>query len=269
MTLPEQLPPDYHTHTALCGHAEGSPLDYARLAERRGVPALAVTDHVPFASGYAPQVRMEPEEYAGYQAAVAQARQAYPELPILLGIEADFFVGCETELASWLEARSLDLVLGSVHWIDWNPDHPRGLFDGGDPTRLWTDYFDMVGRLADSGLYDIVAHLDLPKKHGVRLAVDVMRELALPALDRIAAAGMSIEINTSGIIHPIGEFYPSPELLTWACEREISLTFGSDAHFPERVGDRFGEAVNLAKAAGYTESARYQGRKATLFPLPD
>ena len=38
---------NYHTHTRWCRHADGEIEDYIREALRRGLKALAITDHVP------------------------------------------------------------------------------------------------------------------------------------------------------------------------------------------------------------------------------
>src|ERR1700690_1199280 len=35
--------PDYHTHTLLCKHADGMPLDYVRAAAEKGIPEIAAT----------------------------------------------------------------------------------------------------------------------------------------------------------------------------------------------------------------------------------
>ena len=38
---------DYHTHTPLCRHAEGEPIDYARRARQLGLGELGFSDHSP------------------------------------------------------------------------------------------------------------------------------------------------------------------------------------------------------------------------------
>jgi histidinol-phosphatase (PHP family) len=121
--------------------------------------------------------------------------------------------------------------------------------------------------MAESGLYDVVSHFDLPKKRGAKLDHKKQRKMVLPVLDQIRKSGMSIEINTSGLIHEAKEIYPSPEILSWACEREIPIVFGSDAHSPDRVGANFKEAVALAKEVGYTHYNTYSNRVATPVAL--
>ena len=44
-----------------------------------------------------------------------------------------------------------------------------------------------------------------------------------------------------------------------AAKMEVGLTFGSDAHKPERVGENFAEAVELAKRSGFSHYRRFSG----------
>ena len=189
-----------------------------------------------------------------------------------MGLEADYYEGCERFLGSWLPAQEFDFVLGSVHFIDgWGFDNPeeRHIWDAADVTATWRRYFDVLTRLIDSNLFDAVGHMDLPKKFGYRPSDRDLREMVQPVLDRIADAGMGIELNTSGLRKPVGEIYPSPMIVSMAREREIPICFGSDAHSPGDVGDRFALAFNLAREAGYTDYFKIRQRKKELTPLPE
>ena len=152
-----------------------------------------------------------------------------------------------------------------------------------DITKTWATYFDLIGkladcrladrrltgrRLADSRLADVVGHLDLPKKFGHRPSDRDLKEMAQPALDRVAAAGMAIEINSSGLRRPVHEIYPSALLLSLAKERDIPICFGSDAHRPEEVGWQFDASLALARSAGYTHAARFRRRRPLPYALP-
>ncbi|MBP7828726.1 MAG: histidinol-phosphatase HisJ family protein [Kiritimatiellae bacterium] len=267
-TMPS-LPADYHSHTRLCKHAAGDPIDYARAARPRGLPELAATDHGPTPFNYDPRHRMEMDQFPEYLRGVEAAQRDQPGL-VLLGIEADYFEGCESFMAGWLAAQPFDVVLGSIHYLSppaMDATEFKPLWDFGGMRGTWKRYFELVGKLADSGLYDVVGHLDMLKRNGGRLPDRDLRECALPALDRIAAAGMAIEINTSGLRHAVKEMYPSPLLLSWARERGIPIVFGSDAHQPDQVGAEFKRAVQLARECGYTRALRFRRRARSAVPL--
>ena len=119
--------------------------------------------------------------------------------------------------------------------------------------------------MAATGVIDVVGHLDLPKIFGRRpgTAVAPAEEAAL---DAIAAAGVLVEINTSGMRYPVGEPFPSRDLLARARARGIGITFGSDAHRVEDVAAGFAAALALARSAGYEAGVRLSDRAEV--PLP-
>lgn len=250
-------PPDYHTHNLLCKHASGRPYDYALAAAEGGLVQIACTDHCPTDVRFGIEHRMELLQFPQYREWVEEA-QRRAGLEVLFGVEADFYPGCEEFLRRMQDTHPLDIVLGSVHFIDYWKN--EGLTKG-EPREVWSRYFARVRELARTGLYDVVAHVDLPKKFGHPISDQDLKEFSWPALDAIAEAGMAIEINTSGLNHPCAELYPSLPLLTWACERGIGLTLGSDAHKPERVGADFDQALEHAQAAGYTHLRRFRQRR--------
>lgn len=262
--------PDYHIHTTLCKHAEGDVRDFRRAARNKNLPEICFTDHAPSPDGYDAEHRMLLAEFPVYQNMVLSLPNDESP-PVLFGIEADYHEGCTRFLGEWLPKQPLDLVLGSVHFIkDWGFDNlkERHVWDSVDVTNTWQAYFRLVGALADTRLFNAIGHLDLPKKFGHRPSDKDLKEMAQPVLDKIAKAGMVVEINTGGLRRPVREIYPSAFLLSLVREREIPICFGSDAHLPEEVGYQFPAALKLAKDAGYTHAVRFSRRRQTLYPLP-
>ena len=46
---------NYHTHTRWCRHATGEIEDYIREAVRKGLRAVAITEHVPHSQNFDPR----------------------------------------------------------------------------------------------------------------------------------------------------------------------------------------------------------------------
>mgnify|MGYP000207691428 CR=1 FL=1 len=257
---------DYHLHTVLCKHATGTTADYVEAARERGLEEICFTDHAPAPDGYDPDNRMVLDEFPNYQRWVSESA-ATTASRVLWGVEADYYPSGLRFLAEWLPRQGFDLVLGSVHYLrDWGFDDPRNLhiWKSVDVVGVWQEYFRLVGEMAATRLFDVVAHLDLPKKFGHRPKDKQVIEMAKPILDRVAESGMALEISTAGLRKPVGEIYPTPFLLELAREREIPICFGSDAHEPEHVGFAFDQAVRLARECGYTAMAQYRQRAYTL-----
>ena len=89
----------------------------------------------------------------------------------------------------------------------------------------------------------------------------IIKNSTAAALDRIAATGVAMELNTSGLNKSYHEMNPGEEMLRMMCERKIPIVIGSDAHRAERVGDQFVTALNHLVNAGYEKVSYFQKRQ--------
>jgi histidinol-phosphatase (PHP family) len=77
-------------------------------------------------------------------------------------------------------------------------------------------------------------------------------ELYEPILQALVDTGTALEINTSGLRHPVGESYPPPAIV--ARFRELggrALTIGSDAHRKNHFAFGLADGYGFAEAAGF------------------
>ncbi len=261
---------DYHTHTPLCRHAEGWPVDLARVAVERGLGELGFADHNPMPKPF-DDWRMLIEELPQYLESVAQARAEFPQLNIKLGLECDYLPGQEKWIEQLAGMAEWDYLIGSVHYLPagWEVDNPKYLsrHTHRAAPEMWDEYWKTYVSCIRSGLFDFVAHPDLPKKFGVRPDGDLRRYYD-PAIEALAESGIAYEINTAGLRKECAEQYPAVQFIELAREAGIPLLINSDAHKPEEVAAGFDIALALAKAAGYSSTARFHRRKRSLVPLP-
>jgi histidinol-phosphatase (PHP family) len=239
-----------HSHTPLCNHAIGLPSEYAAVAEANGLRGLIVTCHNPMPAGFSPRVRMRHEEFPEYVALVSAARDAWRgKIDVRLGLEADYFEGHEQWVAAQLDATEFHYVLGSVHP---QIDEYRTRYQFSDPREVQRNYFRLLAQAAETRLFDCLAHPDLIKNETVGdwEPADIMDDVRR-CLDRVAATGMAMELNTSGINKRIAEMNPFPAMLVEMRERNIPVVIGADAHEPARVGDGYGAALELLSSCGY------------------
>lgn len=260
------LPPDYHMHTPLCRHASGDPVDYARRAAALGFTEIGFSDHSPMARDDFDDWRMFDRQLGEYVAQVRRAQREFPQLTIRLALEVDYLPGQEEWIRDLATRHPWDYFIGSVHYVseDWAIDSPFQLskWKERDPFEVWSVYFDRLTRAAETGLFEIIGHADLPKKFGHRPTQD-----CTPLYERFLTAAKknncAIELNTAGLRKECQEIYPSRRILELAFQKGVPITFGSDAHQPEEVGMNFPEAIQLARSVGYTECRQFVNRKAT------
>jgi len=248
----EPLLYESHLHTPLCRHAVGEPEEYAAVAQQRGLKGIIVTCHNPLPSGLAQGSRMYREQWWDYQVLVERARKAWAgRIDVRLGLEADFLPGLEPFLREQLASAKFNHVLGSVHP---QLSEYKERFYTGDKIRFQLQYFEHLAQAAETGLFDTLAHPDLVKNvypdhwKPHQIWTEIGR-----ALDRIAAAGTAMELNTSGLNKAIPEMNPSLQILAEMHQRGIPVVIGADAHIPERVAANYEDALDMLEGVGYTE----------------
>ena len=147
-------------------------------------------------------------------------------------------------------------------------DHPDFL-DGyslWDTDDLYLAYFALLTQAVQSGLFDIVGHLDLIKVFGYRPTFCIERVIA-PLLAAIKQSKMAVEINTNGLNKPVREIYPHPLILESCYQLNIPVTLGSDAHQADEVGRQLNFARELALEIGYRQLVCFTQRKQYTIPL--
>lgn len=183
---------------------------------------------------------------------IKEVANEFSQLQVRIGIEVDYFPDQEDKIRQMLSRYPFDYVIGSVHQIgEWIFDMPdqeaRHLAYA--PDQLYRDYFALVTKAAQSGLFTTIGHFDLIKIYGVRPVSDVLN-LADEALTTIAEKGLAMEINTNGRYKPVGEVYPEWKIVQNGVKRGIPFTLGSDAHCSAVVGRDIDEALNGLFSAG-------------------
>src|SRR5436190_19225087 len=212
---------DYHLHlrpddleaTAAEYFTEENVDRYLAAAEEHGIAELGVSEHV-----YRFTQALEVWDHPFWREQATDDLDAYADFirttELRLGIESDFIPGTEDRMATLLEARDFDYVVGSVHFLGNRAVDHEGYDvweDDGDPDKVWRRYFETIAEAVRSGLFDILAHPDLVKVWGRGRPVPDRdpRFFYEPAVEAIAEIGIAVEISTAGLRKPVEEIYPS------------------------------------------------------------
>ncbi len=251
---------DYHVHSM--GHDDfPSTIETAsaflQVAREKGIAEIGFADH---------------ESFYGQRdhCAIAQAAELFPEIGVKIGFEVDFACTPMDDIVRFTEDPELDFIIGSVHHLGpWLFNDTRFLdgYKGKDMDQLYESYYAAMEKAVSTGMIDIVGHLDLiklfniapPKRNPVSYAEGTLRA--------IREAGSCVEINTSGLYKPVGEVFPSRELLKRCQEYDVPITLGSDAHAPSDVGRDLALALDMARGCGYSKVSTFRKRNRIEIPL--
>lgn len=197
-----------------------------------------------------------PEKLSAY---IGELQQLQAELNddtfrLLIGLEVDFFFeNCDSVLAE-LAGYPVDYLIGSVHYagefaIDYDISDWKDLTVAGkqDICRI---YWEKLTGAAERKEFAFLGHLDLPKKYALidnRMYYGEARRV----LDKLAANGGGIELNTAGWYKECQEQYPALPLLEYAAACRIPLVISADAHHFSHVKRDFERALDITKRAGY------------------
>lgn len=251
---------DSHMHTPLCKHAWGEPEEYAAQGVKAGLKGIIFTCHCPMPDGFWPTVRMADSEFEAYLEMVDRAAKAFKgKLDVRLGLESEYFPGMEGWIERLHKRADFDYILGGLHW---QARDYLAKFETGTIEAFRKSYFNHLAASAETGLYDCLAHPDLVKNyHPDSWCLAIVKGSISSSLDRIAATGVAMELNTSGLNKSYSEMNPGMEMLRMMADREIPIVIGSDAHRANRVGDHFMTALSHLQEAGYEKVGYFLKRQ--------
>ena len=268
---------DLHVHSTCSGDGVSSIEEYARRAAVLGLAEVGYCEHVDFDARDEGYGNFDPGRY---DQEIAAAQAAVDQVRLRQGIEITYQSSLEEELVAWLARHSWDYVVSSVHLVDYTdgwaiisePGAMGAYFASHTQRQAYGPYFAESLRAAKSGLGDVLGHLDLVKRYGVRqygpLDPVVFEEEIREILRAAAHSGMGLEINTSGLRQSPGEPYPALTVLRWF--RELGgeiLTIGSDAHHADDLGGGITQALAMAQEAGFRAIATFEERRVKWLDL--
>ncbi len=267
---------DLHVHTYRCHHARGTAEDMVKSAIQRGLKAIGINDHFPMRYLPAPipaqDYAMDLSEFPDHMKDIKQVREKYKgKIDVLIGSEVDFYEPAIDTIKQSLEPYmdDFDYLYGSVHTVLGFPvDDDKFLrkWDEQSVDSVFVAYYQELAKMANTRLFDVVGHIDLPKKFNKIPSGNLDARIG-DTLDAIKSASMALEINTAGLRKPIGEIYPSRHILEMVFDKHIEITIGSDAHDPSEVGHSFDKGIDMAKQVGFSSIVTFKKRRQNSLPL--
>ncbi len=274
------LPPDNHVHTEFSWDAEdGSMAGACERAVQLGIPSVAFTEHVDLTPWVIPAAAM-PEfpdriraylgddgrlrapaiDFDEYFESIERCRSRFPSLRILSGLEIGEPHWFPELTADLLSRGPFQRVLGSLHSMTVDAE-PRLIdewfrtdrIEGERETVAVQQYLaEAIAMIETSDHFEVFAHIDYlvrqieneGRAHDPRLFAEEYRE----TLRALARSGRVLEINTRLRLDPL--------IVEWWYDvGGAAVSFGSDAHTGQKVGDGFEHAAAMAQSKGFRPQA--------------
>jgi len=228
---------DFHTHSVYSSvgpykHGKGTIMENVRAAHEKGLREIAITDHGP-SDFYGLDLRKLDE----IRADIAEASEAFPEMKIYLGVEADI-VDSENGLDVTPEdIPKFDFINAGYHYV---PN--SNMAENFTSFRLRAASKSKIERLRQENTERIIKaltsnNIKILTHPGDKAYID--EEAVAAACER---TNTLVEINCR---HP----HPNTGDLRIYAAHDLMFVINSDAHKPDKVG-RYARSLALAFKAG-------------------
>lgn len=263
---------DYHVHTKFSSDSTAEMADMINKAVKLGLKEIMFTDHmdIDFPDRNMPFCLYYPE----YSEAINLYKVLYlNKIDVLAGVEMGLQKHIVREADMFTQYNPFDFVIGSTHVIDGVDVSQKEFFDGLSKKEAYTKYFESVLENAMlHNCYNVYGHLDYVNRHAPYEDNSVnygdYRDVIDEILKTLVEKGKGLDVNTSGYRYGAGRPYPQMDILKHF--RELGgeiITIGSDAHRPDDIAYRFGDAYEYVKAAGFKAIASFRNKQPEFIDL--
>lgn len=246
---------NYHTHTELCNHAGGMPIDYINMAISLGMKQLGFSDHNYVPSSFFPESErhktpnnMSYDEFINvYLVEIAKCKKKYAEqIKIYAGLECEYFPQEYDYYKGLLD--KLDYLIFGQHFF---------LHDG----KILNSYCDLdYSNIKDyaqnaclamkSGLFKVFAHPDVfmmsyKDINGKRVFDEEAAKASKMMIECAIENDVVLELNINGVgnskrIDPVNWAYPNEHFWKIVNEyKDAKIIMGVDAHSPEAMDSEY------------------------------
>lgn len=269
---------DTHVHSCYSHDSNQTVAEICQAALSRGLRGVTITDHAN-ASHLNEENICEKIKKSAEEARFADIFMS-GTLSVFSGIEISGCYHNTHSVNTLLNLTDYDLVLGSVHeipYLDKMVSCSTMNFDQSVSRDLLYDllhaYLTAVYVMVQNDNIDVVAHLTYPLRYiNGKYHRDISMEKFAPMVDELLECmiqrNIALEINTSGICVNGGMLMPDENIL----KRYVALggkliTFGSDAHTPDKIGNAFEKISVRLSHMGFSGWYHYRNRTPVFHPF--
>lgn len=246
---------NYHSHTKLCNHAVGMPMDYVKRAVECGYSELGISCHGPLLKEWIHRMTMDEFKNIYLESIDDAIKQYKDKIKIFKGLELEYIPKMHDHYELLL--KDLDYLILGQHIILHNNGY-YDIYKDMDDENV-NKYKDQVIAGMRSGYFKILAHPDL-FMFKYQTWNDLCEKVTKEIVEASIKYNVFLEINANGIrrkpiINQDGEqvyIYPRKEFWKVVSEYpEAKVIIGEDNHHYDYIDDNaVRKAEEFAKDLG-------------------
>ncbi len=216
---------DIHTHTTF-SHGKGSIEDNVKVALTKGLSVIGIADHGPGHLTYG----VKRKDLPVMRAEIQRLRPLYPDIEILLGVEANIINPSGILDITEEEAKGLDYVLAGYHY---------GILGEQPLSAAMIHLVNWVTSKSGKGSGD-----SSRKRKNTELIIKALHKNRIKVLTHPGDKGpfdlisIAKACEETGTMMEISTWHEAPvtEELKKLAKTQVRFIISSDAHSPQRVG---------------------------------
>ena len=259
---------DTHTH---CKHSHDSkeePIQMIEHAISLGMDYIAFTDHFDGELTFLPEFDYIPQiDLQKHFEEITSLKEQYKgRIEIGVGLECGYMKEANNLYLSRLNNFNTDIIINSIHTIEYEDCYMPSYFAKRTKPQAYGAYLNAVRESLDCPyLFDSVGHIGYVVRKSTyddkALEYKDFADIIDDILTTIIAKCKALEINSQGKGTGL-DFLPTKDiLLRYKDLGGELLTFGSDAHFCGRIGEKYSIVADWIKANGFKYLFKYLSHK--------
>ncbi len=233
---------NYHSHTYLCGHADGVPVDYVKEAIKHNYNVLGISEHAPMPMLVNNNSRLKEEDYEVYIKYLDEAKDLAIKNNITFykGLEIEYFKGLYL-YDKYLKDMDY-LILGQHYIVKDNKYRSTYHLDSLEDVII---YRDTLMEALKTRYFNLLCHPDLCF-FNIKNPTDEMYEALRPVVKLAKELDIPLEVNANGFRrakHEQGSLdlniirYPRYKFFKIVKEENAKVIVSSDAHSKDALDD--------------------------------
>jgi len=271
---------DNHTHSNFSPDSNISVAQAVATALQKGLMGIAITDH------YDIDAPIREQEFS-FDPALQQAeidrvvwemggKMQEEGFQVMKGIEVGLQSGSMEKIKNFTAQYSFDTVIASVHFLDGGDPYMGTYYGNKDFKQAYGHALEEIYNTAIAYKdFDIIGHYDYVARYspygpGCRdITLAQFGDYIEPLLKFLAQEGKTFELNTKTYMNHKG-YVPALDTAILRRFRQLggeALSFGSDAHNTDRIGDKFEYYAHVAKECGFRYLVYFKNRRPQYYKI--
>ena len=271
---------DNHNHSTFSPDSTASVAELIAAAMEKGMGGIAITDHYDIdAPSRDQEFFFDPAKQQAEidRVTIEMASQIQQTgFQVMKGIEVGLQSASMKKIKDFTSQYTFDTVIASIHFIDGGDPYMGTYYGDKDFKQAYGHALEEMYNTALAYRdFDIIGHYDYVARYspygpGCRdITLAQFGDYLEPLLRFLAQEGKTFELNTKTYMNHKG-YVPQLDTAILRRFRELggeALSFGSDAHNVERLGDKFEYYAHVAKECGFRYLVYFKERKPQYYKI--